>query len=199
MSQATSPGLDCKPDSLPSLLSTSLGPHGELEGTRKPSRGASSLAPRAPLLLPASGGLCFPGPVPQDQPAGLNCCHTEPDLSWLLHNRHIRDQLAGGGGQGEGRKGRPGAPQQELRQEEDEVTEFPVRSLVGLVLQCGKCMGGGGEGCGCAPGWEGPRGELAEGAVLGRDEGEENDEVQEETAASGKTNLILELIICKLF
>ena len=68
-----------------------------------------------------------------------------------------------------------------------------------MVLQCGKCMGGGGDGCGCAPCGEGPRGELAEGAVLGRDEGEENDEVQEETAASGKTNLVLELIKCKLF
>ena len=34
---------------------------------------------------------------------------------------------------------------------------------------------------------------------LGRDEGEENDEVQEETAVSGKTNLVLELIKCKLF
>ena len=34
---------------------------------------------------------------------------------------------------------------------------------------------------------------------VGRDEGEENDEVQEETAASGTTNLVLELIKCKLF
>lgn len=68
-----------------------------------------------------------------------------------------------------------------------------------MVLQCGKCMGGGGEGYGCALCGERPRGELSEGAVLGRDEDEENDEVQEENGASGKTGLVLELIKRKVF
>lgn len=69
---------------------------------------------------------------------------------------------------------------------------------MGLVLQCGKCVGGGGEGCGCALCGQRPRGELSEGAVPGRDE-EENDEVQEENGASGKTGLVVEPIKRKLF
>lgn len=46
---------------------------------------------------------------------------------------------------------------------------------------------------------EGPRGDLAKGAVLGRDEGEENDEVREETAASDKTDLVLDLTKASYF
>ena len=44
-----------------------------------------------------------------------------------------------------------------------------------------------------------PRGGLAKGAVLGRGEGEENDEVREGTAASDKTGLVLDLIKRRLF
>ena len=75
---------------------------GPLRRGRSPARPhtaiSSGQAPRAPLLLPASGGLCFPGPVPQDQPAGPSCCHTEPDLAWLLPNRHIQGSACWGRG-----------------------------------------------------------------------------------------------------
>ena len=47
-------------------------------------------------------GLCFPGTVPRDQPAGPHCYHTEPDFARLPHNGHIQGSACWGRGPGGG-------------------------------------------------------------------------------------------------